>query len=61
MDFVYSVMIDDLRGEVLALIASGRDVEMGRARRDLDEQLMEPPINEITDPQQKVLRLLKGA
>lgn len=55
------MLVADQRAELLAAKAAGADIDLAAARKALDEELLEPPLSEITDPKQRVLRLLRGA
>jgi len=55
------VLVADVRAETLADIAAGKNVDLDQARKHLDAQLLEPPLSAITDPKQRVIRMLKGA
>jgi hypothetical protein len=55
------VWIGDRRAEMLAAVAAGAEVDLVAERERLDALLLEPLLSEITDPKQRVLRMLKGA
>lgn len=51
----------DRRAEMLASASAGAEVDFHAERERLDALLLEPLLDEITDPKQRVLRMLKGA
>lgn len=46
---------------MLAAASAGGDVDFHAERERLDAILLEPLLEDITDPKQRVLRMLKGA
>ena len=54
-------MVADERAEALAAMSGGAEVDLVQVRKALDDWLFEPPLSEITDPKQRLWRMLKGA